>query len=203
MNQSRIRSLIYICCNGEAMGNMKLSIWLVYHCWSLVFFKNIQVTNVINNVKLLYVNDIQMEFISICIHFLRRYIVRDYGRNKHSLNWKYKLNSLYNWYVVICWHFGRNTDAFMISTKKWNCWWRWLWRIRKEHTICYSVETLCVKWIFVKDILDNREVNNVELLEWIHAYLKIWVANWNIWKQNGNLTCLFERSTFNFEWQRS
>ena len=144
MNQSRICSLIYICCNGEAMGNMKLSIWLVYHCWSLVFFKNIQVKNVINNVKLLYVNDIQMEFISICIHFHRRYIVRDYGRNKHSLNWKYKLNSLYNWYVVICWHFGRNTDAFMISTKKWNCWWRWLWRIRKEHTFHYSMETFYV-----------------------------------------------------------
>ena len=51
---------------------------------------------------------------------------------------------MFNWYLVICWHFRRNIDAFMMSTKKWNCWWRWLWRIRKEHTFCYSVEAFYV-----------------------------------------------------------
>ena len=73
----------------------------------------------------------------------------------------------------------------------------------RTHIPLFSGNILCVKWIFVKDILDNREVNNVEILEWIDSYLKIWTANWNIWTQNGNLNCLFERWTFNFEWQRS
>ena len=73
----------------------------------------------------------------------------------------------------------------------------------RTHNLLFSGSILCVKWIFVKDILDNREVNNVEILEWIHVCLKIWTANWNIWKQNGNLNWLFERSTLDFEWQRS
>ena len=115
-----------------------------YNCLSLVFFRNIQVTNMINNVKLLYVNGIQMKFILICIDFLRGYIVRDYGTNNNSLNWKYKLNSLLNLSTVIWGYFRMNTETFMMSTKKWNCWWRIVWRIWKEHTICYSVEAFYV-----------------------------------------------------------
>ena len=156
-----------------------------------------------NNIKLLYINGIQMKFISICTHFLRGYIVRDYGTNNNSLNWN--INSIHCWICLSHLRiFSNEHRNFYDVYKEVKLLVENSLKNGKEHIFCYSVEILCVKCIFVNDILDtNREVNNMEILEWIYAYLKIWIANWNIRKENGNLNCLFERWTFNFEWQRS